>query len=56
MAIITIQRPARCSDCVFLKKVRIGKMKRHRCNNPESKYYKSQITLKDLVCKKWLLF
>ena len=50
MTTITITRPARCKDCRFCKPEYQGKRKIHRCNNPESEYYQSQITLRDYVC------
>jgi hypothetical protein len=52
---MTWTRQARCSDCKFLKEVRIGNMKRHRCDNEKSKFYNTQVTLKDLVCVDWKL-
>jgi hypothetical protein len=52
---MTWTRKAKCKDCKFLKPDFIGKRKIHKCNNPESKYYKVQVTLNDLVCDNWKL-
>jgi hypothetical protein len=55
MTTITYTRPAKCKDCKFCKPEFLTKMKRHRCNNNQSFYFNSQITLKRLVCDKWEL-
>jgi len=53
MAVITITTAAKCKHCKFADSFRIGKQKRHKCNNPQSERYLSKITLKDLVCSSW---
>ena len=61
MAIITITRPAKCKDCIFLKPYKFGKMRRNICTNKDSERYDmnpylSRVRLNDLVCDKWKLF
>jgi hypothetical protein len=53
MAIMTITYPARCKHCKFLEPEYIGKKKIHKCKNPDSRYYNTQMTLKDYVCPQW---
>lgn len=55
MTIVTYNRSAKCKDCIFLKSEYLGRRKTHRCNNNQSRYFNSQMTLKDLVCDKWKL-
>ena len=55
MSIMTWTRKAKCKDCLFCKPEYLGKRKTHRCNNNQSEYFNSQITLNDLVCDKWKL-
>lgn len=55
MAVMTWTRKAKCKDCKWLKPEYLGKRKTHRCLNPMSKYYNSQMTLNDLVCDVWEL-
>lgn len=55
MTIIEITRPAKCKDCKWIEQTNKGKRKYHKCSNPESKNYNSQITLNDLACDKWSL-
>lgn len=55
MAIMTITYPARCKDCMFLKKLPVGKKNYRRCDNPESPRYTQNRRQRDLVCYKWKL-
>ena len=55
MTVITITRRAKCSDCVYLKRVRVGKRVRHACHNKLSPHFIELRTLKDYACDKWAL-
>ena len=55
MTVVTITRPARCKDCIYLKRGRIGKRVRHACHNKLSPHFIELRTLKDPVCDKWAL-
>jgi len=53
MSVMTWTRGAKCSDCKFLTVVYKGKLKRHKCGNPQSPWHEKSITLRDLVCNFW---
>ena len=60
MGVITYTRKAKCKDCNYCSPFWKGKLKRHRCSNPQSerygrKYMGKTIALNDLVCDKWTL-
>lgn len=62
MTVITYERPARCGDCIFLKrKVLLKKdgqesrLKRHHCTNTESEEFTMQRSMSDRVCDNWKL-
>jgi hypothetical protein len=55
MTVITITRPAKCSDCIFMKEHYEGKRKYHKCQNPASSHYEQFRRLKDKVCDHWIL-
>lgn len=55
MTVIEITRPARCGDCAYLKDRKIGKWRRHFCNNKKSPHFEQPRILKDLVCDKWAI-
>lgn len=46
---------AKCKDCKFLKRIKLGKLTRHKCENPKSNEFGSQRYLNDVVCKEWEL-
>ena len=55
MTYIEIRRPAKEKDCAWCEESYHGKRKTHKCTNPKAPYFKSQVTLKDLVCSQWEL-
>jgi len=56
MAVITYTRAAKCKDCKFCERIKIGKQTRHKCDNPESpRFEHPTIRLNDLVCGVWKL-
>jgi hypothetical protein len=55
MTVIEITRPARCKDCIFLDRIKVGKRIRHQCINEMSPHAGDFITLRDLVCDNWKL-
>ena len=48
-----IRRPAREKDCAWCAEAYHGKRKIHKCTNPKSQYFNSQVTIKDTVCDQW---
>ena len=48
---MTYTRPAKCSDCKFLKEYQ---KRKHRCENPDSPENLKTRYKKNLVCEKWI--
>lgn len=60
MASIISYSKAKCKDCKFCQCFFKGKLKRHRCVNPESGRYwdnnpNKTVGKNDIVCNKWKL-
>lgn len=57
--IVEIHYKAKCKHCKWIKEWHPNPnklwFKRHKCNNTESSYFNSQVTLKDRICNKFKL-
>ena len=53
MSIFTCTRPAKCKDCAYLSRIKIGKLTRHKCKNIKALQHNTLRGLNDLVCARW---